>query len=57
MTYPGLVKLNASLVQQFTPLLSAFFSVENLTNNEKHEISNLNPVTGRSSTLGLRLQY
>jgi outer membrane receptor protein involved in Fe transport len=56
-TYPGLVKLNASLIQQFTPLLSAFVSVENLTNNEKHEISNLNPVTGRSSTFGLRLQY
>ena len=55
--YPSLVKVNATLSQQINPLVSGFVSVDNLTNNEDFEASNLNPVMGRTTTVGIRLQY
>jgi outer membrane receptor protein involved in Fe transport len=57
VTYPGFVKLNASVWQQLTAGLSGFVSVENLTNNQAYEDINFFPVMGRTSTVGLRLQY
>jgi outer membrane receptor protein involved in Fe transport len=57
MAYPALVKMNASVSQQLTPSLSGFASVDNLTNNDDHENTNLSPVMGRSTIIGLRLQY
>jgi outer membrane receptor protein involved in Fe transport len=57
MTYPALTKINATVVQQLTPALAGFVSVDNLTNNSDFEITNLTPVWGRSSTIGLRLQH
>ena len=55
--YPDLLKLNASVARQITPLLSGFVAVDNLTNKEAYEYWNLKPVTGRVATAGLRFQY
>jgi vitamin B12 transporter len=55
--YPAIAKLNASVVQQLSPVLAAFASIDNVTNNDAFEGANLTPVVGRTSTLGLRLQY
>jgi len=57
LAYPGFVKLNATLTQQITRQLSAFLSVDNLANNEAFELYNLNPVMGRITTVGVRVQY
>lgn len=57
IAYPALIKLNAGVVQQFTRSLSGFASVDNLTNSSDHENTNLSPVMGRSTTIGLRLEY
>jgi outer membrane receptor protein involved in Fe transport len=55
--YPDLLKVNASVARQISPLLSGFISVDNLTNKEAYEYWNLKPVTGRVATVGLRFQY
>jgi outer membrane receptor protein involved in Fe transport len=55
--YPGFVKLNASVSQQFTKLVSAFVSIDNLANNEAFEFTNSTPVMGRITTVGLRFRY
>jgi outer membrane receptor protein involved in Fe transport len=55
--YPSFVKVNATVWQQITPLVSGFVSVDNLTNNEAFEFHNFSPVVGRVTTVGLRLQY
>ncbi len=55
--YPDLLKVNASVARQITPLLSGFIAVDNLTNKEAYEYWNLKPVTGRVATVGLRFQY
>jgi len=57
MAYPALLKFNIGVVQDLSAALSAFLAVDNVTNNTNHEISNLNPVTGRNSMVGLRLRY
>jgi iron complex outermembrane receptor protein len=55
--YPSFAKLNLTVTQQFTRLVSAFLNVDNLTNNQAFEAFNITPVKGRVSTAGLRLQY
>jgi outer membrane receptor protein involved in Fe transport len=40
-TYPGFVKINASIAQHISPMLSAFVAVDNLTNNQAYERWNL----------------
>jgi outer membrane receptor protein involved in Fe transport len=55
--YPAFVKLNLGVSQQFTPVLTGFLSIDNLTNNDADEASNLGPVRGRTSTAGFRIQY
>lgn len=55
--YPGFIKLNASVTQRITSLVSGFASVDNLTNNQAYERWNLNPIMGRITTVGLRFQY
>jgi outer membrane receptor protein involved in Fe transport len=55
--YPGFVKLNAHASQQITPVIAAFVSVDNLTNNEDHEVSSFTPIIGRTTTLGLQVHY
>jgi outer membrane receptor protein involved in Fe transport len=55
--YPDLLKFNVSVSRQVTPQVEGFLSIENLTNNHAYEFYNFNPVTGRVSTVGMRLQY
>ncbi len=57
VAYPHFVKVNATISQQLTPQLSAFVSMDNLTNNEAYESNNVAAVVGRSTILGARLSY
>jgi outer membrane receptor protein involved in Fe transport len=55
--FPGFVKVNAGISQQITPMVSGFFAADNLTNSHAHELSSTSTVTGRITTIGLRLHY
>jgi outer membrane receptor protein involved in Fe transport len=57
MTYPGFAKFNATVSHRFTPHFEAFFSVDNLTNNEAYEFYNASPVMGRTTSIGLHFTY
>jgi outer membrane receptor protein involved in Fe transport len=57
ITYPGFVKVSANLVQQVTPVIAGFVSVENLTNNQAYEFNNFRTVLGRVATVGLQYHY
>jgi iron complex outermembrane receptor protein len=54
IAYPGFAKIHASISHSFTPTLTAFLSVENLTNNQAYENANTQTVFGRTTTLGLQ---
>jgi len=55
--YPSFVKLNLTVFQRITPLVSGFVSVDNLTNNEATEFTNFIPSVGRTTSAGLQLHY
>lgn len=55
--YPALLKVNATLTQRLNRALTGFVSIDNLTNNDRHEVDNISPVMGRTTTLGARLEY
>jgi len=55
--YPGFVRVKASVDQQISQLLAAFISVDNLTNDRSYELQNTQPVVGRLTTVGMRLQW
>lgn len=55
--YPGFVKLNANVSQRISSVISGVVAVGNLTNNKSYELSNLNPVMGRITTIGLQFNY
>ncbi|MBA3345890.1 MAG: TonB-dependent receptor [Gemmatimonadales bacterium] len=55
ITYPGFVKLSATISQRITRIVSGFARVENLTNSQAFESSNYTEVTGRITTIGVRL--
>lgn len=55
--YPGFVRANATVYQQMTPAVSAFISVENVTNNQAFELVNSTPTVGRVSSVGFRFRY
>ncbi|MGI9041524.1 MAG: TonB-dependent receptor [Gemmatimonadales bacterium] len=57
VTYPGFAKFNVSVFRQIGPSLSGFASVDNLTNKKVAESSNIGPVWGRTTSIGLRFQY
>jgi outer membrane receptor protein involved in Fe transport len=57
ISYPGFVKVNATVSQQITQLVTAFATVDNLTNNEAYEFWNYHPVLGRTTTAGLQFHY
>jgi outer membrane receptor protein involved in Fe transport len=57
ISYPGFVKVNATVSQQVTRLVTAFVTVDNLTNNEAYEYWNFQPVLGRTTTAGLQVHY
>ncbi len=54
---PSLFKMNATISQQLTPGLTGFVSVDNLTNNTKHEFSFLSAAMGRTTTVGLQFHH
>ena len=54
---PRICEDERDVAQQLTPLVSGFVSVDNLTNNDAHEFLNNAPVTGRTTTVGVRIQY
>jgi outer membrane receptor protein involved in Fe transport len=56
-TYPGFAKVNATISQRVTPWVSAFISVDNLTDNHAYEFLNNEPVTGRLTMVGVRCRY
>ncbi len=56
-TFPGFTKLNASITQRIARQIDGFVSVEDLTDSRAHEGSNLLPVTGRMTMVGLHLTY
>jgi hypothetical protein len=55
--YSGFTKVNASITQQLTPQVTGFISVDNFTNSEEFEYSDLSPVTGRVTMVGIRLHF
>ncbi len=57
VAYPSFVKLNATVSQQLTRLVSGFISVDNLTNNQAYESENFEPVMGRITNIGLNFHY
>ena len=57
ITYPSFVKARMTLAQQITRVLSGFAVVDNLANNEAFEQSNLYPVFGRVTSIGLQFHY
>ncbi len=57
MMLPSLFKVNATLSQQLPRGLTAFVSVDNLTNSTEHEFALLAPVMGRITTVGLQVHH
>lgn len=55
--FPALLKVNATITQRLNRALTGFVSIDNLTNNDRHEADNISPVMGRTTTLGARLEY
>jgi outer membrane receptor protein involved in Fe transport len=56
-TYASFTKLNASIFRQIGQTLSGFVSVDNVANTKVVEGSNIGPVWGRVTTVGLQVQY
>ena len=55
--YPSVTKLNAGLEQGVGQHVSLLISVENLTNNQRFEDTNISVIPGRRTTIGARLSY
>jgi outer membrane receptor protein involved in Fe transport len=55
--YPSIAKVNASVTQSLTRELSAFVTVDNVTNNQRHEANNGTAVIGRITSVGLHFSY
>lgn len=55
MTYPTIVKMNANLSYAFTPHISGLLRIDNLTNSQTIESSNIIPVYGRSTVAGVQI--
>jgi outer membrane receptor protein involved in Fe transport len=56
VAYPAIAKVNATLSRQFGSSITAFLSLDNLTDNRAHEADNLFPVMGRITTIGLQFR-
>ncbi|MGH7508976.1 MAG: TonB-dependent receptor [Gemmatimonadales bacterium] len=57
VSYPSITRVNALVTQRLTPQLQVFLGADNLTNQETYEGSNFLPVVGRTTTVGLRIDY
>jgi outer membrane receptor protein involved in Fe transport len=57
ITYPAFTKLNVGVSHALSRTATAFLSIENVANTNPSEQSNLLPIQGRISMVGLRLHY
>ena len=57
INYPALAKMSLSVTQAANNVMSGFVAFDNLTNSMHFEASNIAPVMGRISTVGVRLTY
>jgi outer membrane receptor protein involved in Fe transport len=55
--YPSFVKVNGTISQQLSPLVSGFLSIDNVGNSHAAESGNIFPVLGRITTAGVRVQW
>jgi outer membrane receptor protein involved in Fe transport len=55
--YPGFVKFNVGVTHRINPRLEAFLAIDNLTNKEAFEFDNSQPVIGRTTMFGFKVQY
>jgi outer membrane receptor protein involved in Fe transport len=55
--YPGFVKFNVSVTQRINPQLEVFLAVDNLANKQAFEFDNSQPVIGRTTMLGFKIEY
>jgi outer membrane receptor protein involved in Fe transport len=56
VTYPSFAKVNVGLTQELSGRLDVFLAIDNLTNNRAYEGTNLAPVAGRNTMLGLHVR-
>jgi outer membrane receptor protein involved in Fe transport len=55
--YPGFARVNVSITQQLWRAVSAYLSIDDATNNEAYEATDLFPIEGRVIMVGLRFHY
>lgn len=55
--YPGFTKVNIGVSQELASTTTAFVSIENVANSNPIERSNIIPIQGRISMVGLRFHY
>ena len=55
--YPAFTKFNLSLSRVLSRTATAFVSIENVANTNASELTNITPIQGRISMVGLRLHY
>ncbi len=55
--YPGFTKLNLGVSHVISSSATAFVSIENVANTNANELTNLTPIQGRISMVGLRLHW
>jgi hypothetical protein len=57
ISIPGFVKMNATVSQQITRMLSGYVSVDNLGNSTANEFAEHSPAMGRVTMIGARVRY
>lgn len=57
ITFPAFAKANLSLTQQITPAVTGLLTIENLTNKNAYEVSNIFPTQGRITTAGVKVTF
>jgi hypothetical protein len=55
--FPAFAKFNLGLSRVLSRAATAFVSIENVANTNASELTNLTPIQGRISMVGLRLHY
>jgi outer membrane receptor protein involved in Fe transport len=55
--YPAFARVNISVTQQLWRAISAYLSIDNATNTNAFQATNLFPIEGRVTMVGLRFRY
>jgi outer membrane receptor protein involved in Fe transport len=55
-TYPSFAKVNVGFTRELSDRLDIFLAIDNLTNNRSYEGTNIAPVVGRNTMLGLHVR-